>query len=246
MPTDVVPLMSDVTQILSAIEQGDPKAAEHLLPLVYDELRRLAAQKLALENPGQTLQATALVHDAYLRLVKVNEAQNWNSKGHFFAAAAEAMRRILIENARRKHALKRGVHLERVNLEDVEAAILTDGETLLLVNEALAKLEQEDPEAAQLVKLRFFAGMTNEEAGQALGVSARTAKRYWTFARAWLFRELRRPTRERGSVRAWERGLGNGSATPDIADRLPGWHFSARLCALMVKNDDGHSEKQRP
>ena len=193
--------MSDVTRVIEAIQRGDPKAAEELLPLVYEELRKLAASRMTNEAAGQTLQPTALVHEAWLRLVGEGD-QKWDNKGHFFAAAAEAMRRILIENARRKHALKRGVHLERVNLEDVEAAILTDGETLLLVNEALAKLEQEDPEAAQLVKLRFFAGMTNEEAGQALGVSARTAKRYWTFARAWLFRELRRPTRERGSVRA--------------------------------------------
>ncbi len=194
--------MSDVTRVIAAIQRGDPKAAEELLPLVYEELRKLAAVRMSNEAAGQTLQPTALVHEAWLRLVGDGD-QKWDNKGHFFAAAAEAMRRILIENARRKHALKRGVHLERVNLEDVEAAILTDGETLLLVNEALEKLEQEDPEAAQLVKLRFFAGMTNEEAGQALGVSARTAKRYWTFARAWLFRELRRPTRERGSVGAW-------------------------------------------
>ena len=183
--SDSLGRVSDVTRVIEAIQRGDPKAAEELLPLVYEELRKLAA--------GQTLQPTALVHEAWLRLVGDGD-QKWDNKGHFFAAAAEAMRRILIENARRKHALKRGVHLERVNLEDVEAAILADGETLLLVNEALEKLEQEDPEAAQLVKLRFFAGMTNEEAGRALGVSARTAKRYWTFARAWLFRELRRPT----------------------------------------------------
>jgi len=185
--------VSDVTRVIEAIQRGDPKAAEELLPLVYEELRKLAAVRMSNEAAGQTLQPTALVHEAWLRLAGEG-SQKWDSKGHFFAAAAESMRRILIENARRKHALKRGVHLERVNLEDVEAAILTDGETLLLVNEALEKLEQEDPEVAQLVKLRFFAGMTNEEAGQALGVSARTAKRYWTFARAWLFRELRRPT----------------------------------------------------
>jgi len=184
--------VSDVTRVIEAIQRGDPKAAEELLPLVYEELRKLAAVRMTNEAAGQTLQPTALVHEAWLRLAGDGN-QKWDSKGHFFAAAAEAMRRILIENARRKHALKRGVHLERVDLEDVEVAILTDGETLLLVNEALEKLEQEDPEAAQLVKLRFFAGMTNEEAGQALGVSARTAKRYWTFARAWLFRELRRP-----------------------------------------------------
>ena len=193
--------MSDVTRVIEAIQRGDPKAAEELLPLVYEELRKLAAVRMTNEAAGQTLQPTALVHEAWLRLAGDGN-QKWDSKGHFFAAAAEAMRRILIENARRKHALKRGVHLERVDLEDVEVAILTDGETLLLVNEALEKLEQEDPEAAQLVKLRFFAGMTNEEAGQALGVSARTAKRYWTFARAWLFRELRGPMREGGSVRA--------------------------------------------
>ena len=185
--------VSDVTRVIEAIQRGDPKAAEELLPLVYEELRKLAAVRMSNEAAGQTLQPTALVHEAWLRLAGEG-SQKWDSKGHFFAAAAESMRRILIENARRKHALKRGVHLERVNLEDVEAAILTDGETLLLVNEALEKLEQEDREVAQLVKLRFFAGMTNEEAGQALGVSARTAKRYWTFARAWLFRELRRPT----------------------------------------------------
>ncbi len=155
--------MSDVTRVIEAIQRGDPKAAEELLPLVYGELRKLAASRMSNEAAGQTLQPTALVHEAWLRLAGDGN-QKWDSKGHFFAAAAEAMRRILIENARRKHALKRGVHLERVDLEDVEVAILTDGETLLLVNEALEKLEQEDPEAAQLVKLRFFAGMTNEEA----------------------------------------------------------------------------------
>ncbi len=146
--------MSDVTRVIEAIQRGDPKAAEELLPLVYEELRKLAAVRMTNEAAGQTLQPTALVHEAWLRLAGDGN-QKWDSKGHFFAAAAEAMRRILIENARRKHALKRGVHLERVDLEDVEVAILTDGETLLLVNEALEKLEQEDPEAAQLVKLRF-------------------------------------------------------------------------------------------
>ena len=185
-------VMSEVTRILNAIDHGDGKAAEELLPLVYQELRRLAAQKTAHEAAGHTLQPTALVHEAWLRLAGDGD-QKWDSRGHFFAAAAESMRRILIETARRKHALKRGVELERVNLDDVEVAILADPEALLLVNEALEKLEQEDREAAQLVKLRFFAGMTNEEAGKALGVSARTAKRYWTFARAWLFRELRPP-----------------------------------------------------
>jgi RNA polymerase sigma factor (TIGR02999 family) len=185
--------VSDVTRILDAVQEGDPKAAEELLPLVYEELRRLAAQKMANEAAGHTLQPTALVHEAWLRLVG-DKSHEWGSRGHFFAAAAEAMRRILIENARRKKTLKRGVEFDRVNFESVEVAMLADPEALLLINEALQKLEQEDREAAQLVKLRFFAGMTNEEAGQALGVSARTAKRYWTFARAWLFRELRPPT----------------------------------------------------
>ena len=185
--------VSDVTRILDAVQEGDPKAAEELLPLVYEELRRLAAQKMANEAAGHTLQPTALVHEAWLRLVG-DQSHEWGGRGHFFAAAAEAMRRILIENARRKKTLKRGVDFERVNFESVEVAILADPEALLLIDEALEKLEQEDREAAQLVKLRFFAGMTNEEAGQALGVSARTAKRYWTFARAWLFRELRAPT----------------------------------------------------
>ena len=182
--------MSDITRILDSIERGQARAADELLPLVYEELRRLAAQKLAGEAAGHTLQPTALVHEAWLRLAG-EDNQKWDGRGHFFAAAAEAMRRILIENARRKQAQKRGVNPERVKLEDVDVAVLADDETLLLVNEALEKLETEDPGAAQVVKLRFFAGMTNEEAGQALGISARTAKRYWTFARAWLFRELR-------------------------------------------------------
>src|SRR4051812_29609787 len=181
--------MSEVTLILNAIEQGNPKAAEQLLPLVYDELRKLAAQRMAGEAEGHTLQPTALVHEAWLRLVG-GEIQKWDGRGHFFAAAAEAMRRILIEKARRKHALKRGANAERVNLEDVEVAMLADDETLLLVNDALEKLEKEDPEAAQVVKLRFFVGMTNDEAGRAMGVSGRTVKRNWTYARAWLFREL--------------------------------------------------------
>ena len=193
-PVQITPSgMSEVTRILNSIEHGDATAADALLPLVYQELRRLAAQKMAREAPGHTLQPTALVHEAWLRLVG-DSNQEWDNRGHFFAAAAESMRRILIENARRKHALKRGDQFERAKLDNIEVAILADPEALLLVNDALEKLEQEDPEAAQLVKLRFFAGMTNEEAGQALGVSARTAKRYWTFARAWLFRELRRPT----------------------------------------------------
>jgi len=182
--------MSHLTRILHGIEHGDGEAADELLPLVYQELRRLAAQKMAKEAPNQTLQPTALVHEAWLRLAG-DQNQKWDNRCHFFAAAAEAMRRILIENARRKKSLKRGGEFERVNLQDVEVAILANPETLLLVNEALEKLEQQEHEAARLVKLRFFAGMTVQEAGQALGVSERTARRYWTFARAWLFRELR-------------------------------------------------------
>jgi len=184
--------MSEVTRILKSIEQGDAKAGDDLLPLVYEELRRLAAQKMSREAPGHTLQPTALVHEAWLRLTG-EQNQQWDGRGHFFAAAAEAMRRILIEHARRKNTVKRGIDFERVNFENLDIAILAEGEFLLL-NDALEKLEREDPDAAQVVKLRFFAGMTNEEAGQALGVTERTAKRYWTFARAWLFHELSRPS----------------------------------------------------
>jgi len=186
-------IMSDITRILHSIDDGDPKATDQLLPLVYEELRKLAAQKMASEAAGHTLQPTALVHEAWLRLAG-EENQKWDGRGHFFAAAAESMRRILIERARRKHALKRGGDFERVNLDDVDVAALADGDTLLLINDALDKLEREDPEAAQVVKLRFFAGLTNEEAGLAMGISPRTAKRYWTFARAWLFQELRETT----------------------------------------------------
>ncbi len=178
--------MSDVTRILSAIEQGDPKAAERLLPLVYDELRRLAAQKLAQEKPGQTLQATALVHEAYLRLVDVDKAQAWNSRGHFFAAAAEAMRRILVESARRKGSLKCGGGRKRVDLGDVEVAAPSRPEGLLFLDEALGRLAQEDPSAAEVAKLRLFAGLSVEEASGVLGVSRATAFRHWTYARAWL------------------------------------------------------------
>src|SRR2546425_8930589 len=188
--------MSEVTRILDAVQQGDPKAADELLPLVYKELRRLAAHKMAREAAGQTLQPTALVHEAWLRLAG-DRNQQWDGRGHFFAAAAEAMRRILIEHTRRKNAVKRGVDFERVNFENLDVAILAEGEEFLLLNEALEKLEREDLEAAQVVKLRFFAGLTNEEAGKALGVTDRTAKRYWTFARAWLFQELRRRTRRK-------------------------------------------------
>jgi RNA polymerase sigma factor (TIGR02999 family) len=182
--------MNDVTRILNSLNAGDPKAAEELIPLVYEELRRLAAHKMAQERPGQTLQATALVHEAWLRLVGTDAPQPWNSRGHFFAAAAEAMRRILIENARRKQSEKHGGRLERVDLSDVEVAINTDDERLLLVDEALEKLAQQDKDAAELIKLRFFAGVSNEEAAQALGISERTAGRLWAYARAWLYKEI--------------------------------------------------------
>lgn len=183
--------VSEITRILSAAESGDPKAAEELLPLVYAELRRLAAHKMAGEAPGQTLQPTALVHEAWLRLTGDASAK-FQNRSHFFAAAAEAMRRVLIDNARRKQSQKRGANLERVDLDDVDVAARADDTTLLLIDDALAKLAREDPPSAELVKLRFFAGLTNEQAAQALGISERTAKRYWTFARAWLYAELRR------------------------------------------------------
>src|SRR5437667_8000589 len=181
--------VSDVTRILDAIERGEPKAADELLPLVYDELRKLAAHKMANELSAQTLQPTALVHEAWLRLAG-DENQRWESRTHFFAAAAEAMRRILIDNARRKRSLKRGAGAHRLDLDQVDVAVKADDETLLLINEALEKLAVEDPQSAELIKLRFFVGMTNEEAAQALGVSERSAKRYWTFGRAWLYREI--------------------------------------------------------
>src|SRR5262245_44237639 len=182
--------MSDVTRILSAIEQGDPHAAEQLLPLVYDELRRLAAQKLAQEKPGQTLQATALVHGAYLRLVDVETAQHWNSRGHFFAACAEAMRRILVENARHKRSQKAGHGRRRRPLDDVEATVDAPPDDLLALEEALAKLERENQAAADLAKLRLFAGLTVDEAADALRTSRRTGFRLWTYARAFLQAEL--------------------------------------------------------
>ena len=182
--------MSDVTRILSAIEQGDPSAAEQLLPLVYEELRKLAAQKMAGESPGQTLQATALVHEAYVRLVDVEKAQHWDSRGHFFAAAAEAMRRILVENARRKKRLKRGAEFERVELDDVEITVEGPSDDLIVLDEALTKFAQQHPEEARLVKLRYFAGLTVNEAASVLGISTSTADRHWTYARAWLCREI--------------------------------------------------------
>jgi RNA polymerase sigma factor (TIGR02999 family) len=183
--------MDDVTRILSAIEQGDPRASEELLPLVYKELRRLAKQRLAQEKPGQTLQATALVHEAYLRLVGGEEAQRWNSRGHFFAAAAEAMRRIVVENARRKRAEKHGGRFQRQDLDGIDIAVPAPSEDLLTLDEALTKLEAEDPVKAQLVKLRYFAGLTEEDAAKALGISYTSAQRYWHYAKVWLLAELR-------------------------------------------------------
>src|SRR5262245_50634029 len=191
--------MSDVTDILSAIEQGDPSAAEQLLPLVYDELRKLAAQRLAQENAGQTLQATALVHEAYLRLVDTQQAQRWNSRGHFFAAAAEAMRRILIENARRKKADKRGGGRVRLSLDHVDAVTVAPPDELLALDEALEKLGQHDPVAGQLVKLRYYAGLPLDQAAEALGISSATAYRHWTFGRAWLHGQLLADGEDSGS-----------------------------------------------
>jgi RNA polymerase sigma factor (TIGR02999 family) len=183
--------MSDVTRILSAIEQGELHAAEQLLPLVYDELRKLAAQKLAQEKPGQTLQATALVHEAYVRLVEGKD-QHWDSRAHFFGAAAEAMRRLLIDNARRKQADKHGGGWQRHELLETELAIDSTGGELFAVDEALSQLATREPVIARLVELRFFAGLTLPEAARCLGLSERTAYRHWAFARAWLRRELDR------------------------------------------------------
>jgi RNA polymerase sigma factor (TIGR02999 family) len=182
--------MTNVTRILAAIEQGDPHAAEQLLPLVYDELRRLAAEKLARERPGQTLQATALVHEAYLRLVEVEKAQCWNSRGHFFGAAAEAMRRVLIDRAREKQSGKRGGKRKRVNFEEAEAVTTAPPEALLSLDEALERLNERDPIAGKLVKLRYFAGLSVQQAADMLGLSRANAYRHWTFARAWLRCEL--------------------------------------------------------
>jgi RNA polymerase sigma factor (TIGR02999 family) len=182
--------MSDVTRILSQIESGDPHAAEQLLPLVYDELRKLAAAKLANEKPGQTLQATALVHEAYLRLAVGGPGQSWNSRGHFFGAAAEAMRRILVEQARRKQSLRRGADLKRQPLEEVEIEAPQSSVDLLAVNDALERLQQIDSVAAELVKLRYYCGLTIPQVAEALGISASTADRYWAYGRAWLHAEL--------------------------------------------------------
>ena len=184
--------MTEVTHILSAIEQGDSNAASRLLPLVYAELRRLAAQKLAREGPGQTLEATGLVHEAYLRLVGEGEGQHFNSRGHFFAAAAEAMRRILVERARRKRSRKHGGGLVRQDLDAVQPTAPELGEDLLALDEALNRLAEKDPVKAELIKLRHFAGLTVEEAARALGISPTTANRYWAYARAWLHQEITR------------------------------------------------------
>jgi RNA polymerase sigma factor (TIGR02999 family) len=182
--------MNEVTHILRAIEQGDPQAAGQLLPLVYDELRRLAAQKLAQEAPGQTLEATALVHEAYLRLVDVAKAQNWHSRGHFYAAAAEAMRRILVENARRKKSLRRGGGRQRLDLDRAEPAAPRLSDDVLALDEALEKLAAKDRGKAEVVKLRYFAGLTMEQTAEALGISLATANRWWNYARAWLHQEI--------------------------------------------------------
>ena len=183
--------MSDVTELLNAIEGGDPKAAADLLPLVYEELRKLAAAKMAQEKPGQTLQATALVHEAWLRLVGPEEQKAWNSRGHFFGAAAEAMRRILVESARRKARLRHGGELERAAIDEIEIAAPMPEDRLVQVSEALDELEREAPEAAQVVKLRYFAGLTQEQVAETMGISLRTAERHWTWAKAWLFQRIR-------------------------------------------------------
>ncbi|MEX2140797.1 MAG: ECF-type sigma factor [Pirellulales bacterium] len=192
--------MNEVTRILAAIEGGDRQSAEKLLPLVYNELRRLAAHKIAQERPGQTLQATALVHEAYVRLVNepvsgtpaAKQGLHWDSRAHFFAAAAEAMRRILIENARRKRRLKHGGDQKRVELEEYDLAGPEPDDDLLAMDEALCELEREEPVKAELVKLRYFAGLTLEEAAAAMDISRATAARYWTYARAWLYDRMRR------------------------------------------------------
>ena len=184
--------MSDVTRILSQIESGDPQAASQLLPLVYDELRRLAAAKLAQENPGQTLQATALVHEAYVRLVDNEKARHWDSRGHFFVAAAEAMRRILIGNARRKKAAKRGGEFQRAVIDPSNLAAEFDDEKLIALDDALARLAIQDPAKAELVKLRFFVGLSIQEAAKVLGISTATADRHWAYARAWLQQQIDR------------------------------------------------------
>jgi RNA polymerase sigma factor (TIGR02999 family) len=182
--------MTDVTQILSQIEQGDPSAAEQLLPLMYDELRKLAAARLRNEKPGQTLQATALVHEAYVRLVSADESQHWDGRSHFFAAAAESMRRILINRARDKHRLKRGGDRQRVDLDEISLALDTPDEELIALDEAMQGLAEDDPVGARLVELKFFAGLNLRQAAETLGVPRRTADRHWAYARAWLYDRL--------------------------------------------------------
>jgi RNA polymerase sigma factor (TIGR02999 family) len=182
--------MPEITQILSRIETGDPGATDELLPLLYDELRRLAARRLAEEKPGQTLQATALVHEAYVRLLGGPSNQHWNGRGHFFAAAAEAMRRILVEKARRKNRLRHGGELRRVDFDSALLISEEADENLVALDEALTRLAGEDPQAVEVVKLRYFAGLTIDETAMALGISVRTVNRHWAYARAWLYRQL--------------------------------------------------------
>jgi RNA polymerase sigma factor (TIGR02999 family) len=191
--------MKDVTRILSAIEQGDPRAGQHLLPVVYDELRKLAASKLAREKPGQTLQATALVHEAYLRLIVTEKIEGWESRGHFFAAAAEAMRRILVERARRRESKRAGGGFKRIALSSVEPATASPSIDVLALNEALEKLEKTDKRKADLVKLRFFTALTNEQAALALGISTSTADNDWAYAKAYLRVEMSGEPREQAS-----------------------------------------------
>jgi RNA polymerase sigma factor (TIGR02999 family) len=183
--------MSDVTQVLNAIEAGDPKAADRLLPLVYEELRKLAAAKMAQEKPGQTLQATALVHEAWMRLVGPKEQKSWNGRGHFFGAAAEAMRRILVDRARQKARVRHGGELERVDLEHVTIATEDTEDTVLAIHEALEKLALESPQKAEIVKLRYFTGLEHEEIAHVLGISEPTVRRHWAYARSWLYAELK-------------------------------------------------------
>jgi RNA polymerase sigma factor (TIGR02999 family) len=182
--------MPDISQLLTAVQRGDTLAADQLLPLVYEELRKLATSKMAQENPGQTLQATALVHEAFVRLVDVQNAQKWNSRGHFFAAAAEAMRRILVENARRRQQLKRGGQFQRSEVDDIVIVAENIQDDLIALDSALTRLASVDPEAARLVQLRYFTGLTIQEAAENLGISPRSADRIWAFARAWLHREI--------------------------------------------------------
>lgn len=189
--------MNDFTRILNAVEQGDPQAAEQLLPLVYDELRRVAARQMAQEKPGQSLQATALVHEAYLRLVDGEQPQQWQGRRHFLGAAAQAMRRILVEQSRRRGRLKRGGQRVRLDLDDVDAACTARPDELLLIDEALDRLAEEDPQAAELVKLRYFTGLSVAEAADNLGISRSTAYEHWTYARAWLHATLYGDGKER-------------------------------------------------